>query len=1390
MRWWRTTLRWGAAALFAAWSLCLLAWLTLHWGILPRLDDWRPRIEAYASQAIGHPLQIGRIEVRSSGWVPAFELKDVVLRDSRGREAVRLPRVAAALSVPALLALHLRFDQLLIDDARIEVRRDAQGRLHIAGMDVDGDALADAPALADWFFEQHEFVIRGGAVRWIDEQRHAPALALSDVRLVVRNRRRGHELRLDATPPPEWGQRFTLTARARQPLLARAGDWQRWRGTLHADLPQATVAELRRHVDLPFELSQGRGALRAWVDFDQGLAKAVTVDLALRDLSVRLAPGLEPLALREAGGRLVAERQADGVKLSATRFGFVTAEGQAWPEGNLSLALRQQQPRRAADAAAVYPVTGGELAIDRLDLALTAELAGRLPLGAGLRELLAELAPQGQVGQLGANWQGPLDAPQRYTLKASVKDMAITSAPPAEPGGFGRPGWRGADFEFTASERGGQARLGLDGGALDFPGVFEQPHVPLRRFGADLTWQIDAGSAEGGPGLSLKVDNARFENDELQGELTASWRTGPGTGHGKGARLPGSLELQGKLSQGQATAVARYLPLGLPDSVRSYVKRAVGAGKVGATSFRVKGDLWDFPFVNRKDGEFRIAAQVQGVQLAYVPSEPGWESPWPAFTDLDGELVFERNAMQIRHARGRVFGVELSNVNGGIADMAHPVLEIEGGARGQAADLVRYVNATPIADWTGQVLAQASLAGNAELKLNLQLPIDHLDRSVVKGSVLLQGGDVRLRPDVPLLAGARGRVEFTQQGVHLNAVTARAFGGEVVLDGGTLADGNLRFTANGTASVEGLRRAPEFAAAGRWLARVQGQAPYRLQLGVVRGQPPEWLLTSPLTGLAIDLPAPLRKPAEATWPLRVQLSPGAEQRPGGTGPLRDLLRVELGNVLQAQYLRDLSKETPTVLRGAIGVNALMPEMAPGVRAVAEFDSLQVDAWLPLFAAAPGPAPGAVSAAESAYAPQAVQLKARELLTGSRRLTGLTLDLKRYAQGGDEGWRAHVQADQVVGDVDYREPRGPAHAGRIHARLARLSLPRSEVDSVDALLEQAPASVPALDIQVEDFELRGKKLGKLSVEAVNRSGSGVESPREWRLTNLSLRMPEAVFSASGQWGYVAGAPQRRRMGLDFRLDIGDSGALLERLGFGRVVRGGKGQLRGTVGWAGSPLDLNYPTLDGQMAIALESGQFLKVEPGVGRLLGVLSLQSLPRRLALDFRDVFEEGFGFDNVSGDVQLQRGIARTNNLRMRGVQAAVLMEGSADIARETQDLRVVVVPEINAGTASLAYAAINPVIGLGTFLTQWLLSGPLSAAGTREFRVTGDWDDPKVVQVDRQGAEAARTARPAAAASPPATANPVPVPIAAPVATPMAGPAMPAAPSASASAASTRLP
>jgi uncharacterized protein (TIGR02099 family) len=1440
-------------------GLLVIAWLVIHWAILPHIENWRGAVEQRATAALGVPVRIGGITVTSNGWVPAFELRDVALLGPDAKPALSLPRVVAALSPRSLLALELRFEQLLIENAQLDVQRDAQGRLRIAGLDMSTPSTApaqDAAVVTDWFFKQHELVIRGASVRWSDALHSGPPLVLNQVQFVMRNGLRQHDFRLDGTPPTDWGDRFSVNGKFTQPLLARPGDWQLWSGTVHADLPRADLHELRRHVNLPLDLSEGHGALRAWLEIRSGKLTEGVADVALRTVVLRLAPQLQALSFDHVQGRLLvqklapqqADKQGETLRLSAQNFSFSAngAEGKTlqWPRSDMSLALRCEHSCAPGEV-----VRSGEFSAQRLDLGLMAELAQRLPLTDGLRRHLTELRPQGLVTGLSTQWSGPVDAPNAYQVKALFSGFSLAARPSplaaTDPTALGRPGLSGATVELSADEKGGLAQVALaPSGTLDLPGVFAEAVVPFVQLNSVLQWRIEPAkvsaaaahtdtqsAAQAAPKITLNIKSLRFANADAQGELTGSWATGPGVGFAKGGRFPGELELNGKLSRGLALRTARYLPLGLPVNVRHYVAHAVQGGTLSAVSFLVKGDLWDFPYFDAryakspKDGQFHVAASVADVSLAYVPSvpasgaEPAFESPWPALSKVSGELVFDRATLEVRNAKAQWAGVDITQVQGGIRSLADKsVLVIDGQARGPLADMLRFVNSSPVGTWTGKVLAQSTATGNAELKLGLNIPLFDAASATVKGSLAVAGSELRIQSDNPLLSAVKGRVDFTQKGFSVVGGSARLWGGDVSFDGGTAADGALRFVGNGSISADGLRRASELGWVTRLAGALSGQTNYRAALGFTRSGL-EINVTSNLVGMAAELPAPLRKVSEAVLPLRYQTLMLADSGGtlAGTTTARDQLRFELGSVVRAQYVRDVSGEVPRVLRGALSVVSGGQESPPtglplpptGVSANINLPSINIDAWeaasSKLFAGTASPAAVATasgapsaSAPPNGYFPTAITLRTPELTASSRRLNRVVAGFTQ-----DDGvWRANVDAEQLSGYVEYRAGSNTAPSAntpprrasaqldsqgeaKIFARLSRLSLPRSDLDApgnlIDPTLNSASAAnVPALDIVVDDFELRGKHLGRVEVAANNRVNA--DGAREWQLSRLVMTLPEAKLTATGSWATLNPAASadasraRKRMALNFKLDLSDSGALLERLAPAtatastasaaassstastntKTLNGGKGVLSGQVTWLGSPLALDIPSLSGQMNLTLENGQFLKVDPGAGRLLSVLSLQSLPRRLALDFRDVFQQGFAFDNLVGDVSVNQGVARTNNLRLRGSLAAVLMEGSADIAAESQNLRVIVVPEVNAGTASLAYAVIHPAVGLATFLAQVFLRQPLMQANTREFQISGPWSDPKVERVERKFNEAMPDIKmpvPAASSAAPAT-------------------------------------
>ncbi len=1318
-------LRWALLLLALVWALGVVAWSVLHWVILPHANDWRPWLEKEASKTLGLQLRIGRITVESGGWMPRMELGDVQVLDPAGRPALRLPRVAAVLSAQSLLVLEPRFAQLRIDAPELIIRRDAQGRIFFAGLDLNDAGKADTgttEAGMDWLFSQPELAIINGRVRWVDERRaDARPLELSGLNFLMRNGLRRHALRLDATPPADWGQRFSVRGKFTQSLLKRPGEFQHWSGEVYAELPRADLSQLRRHVDLPFQLSEGDGAVRAWGQIKDGQPVGATLDLALRAVRLKLLASGPELDLDHIEGRLDLARAKDRLSLRAYQLGFVSGDGVTWPRSDWGVSL-QLGPDDT--------VLGGDVNAQRLDFALMAQIARRLPLGERAHQLLAELEPQGVLTALSGQWQGALDAPRSYRVKAQLDGLALAAKASEQADHLGRPGVRGASLELDATERGGSARLAVHDGEVELPGLFEDPRLPITRLSTQMLWQFPQATAKSAGEVELKLRDLQLQTPDLSGEFDLTWR------RAAGATTPGYLDLSGRAARVDATRVARYIPVWLP-ATRSYLSRALLGGEARSTTVRIKGELADFPFdAPRATGVFRVATQARGVTLAYVPpSDVG--TNWPAMEAVDAELVFERGGMAIKDGRAKVLGYELSGVNGGIQDLHRArVLQLDGNGRGAGGDLLRFVRGSPLDEWLGHALSTSTAQGPVALKLGLAIPLDDTNQTTLKGQLQFGGVDVKLRPELPPLAGLRGRIEFDRRGLQLSGVTARLLGGDAGIEGGTQRDGSLRFAVQGQATAEGLRRATELGAVTRLAQAASGQAAYRFQLAIPANGQSELSVTSNLQGLALDLPAPGRKEAEAVLPLRLLMTP--------TGAGRDELRLEVGSgpapLLQAQLQRDISGASSQVLRGALAVQDKLPALpASGVLLQVNVASLDLDAWqqrLGGLAASSAGGNGTAEADDAGLMPSQIALRSQSLKVGGRQLGRASAMIARDGPH----WRINVDAEQIAGRIELRGVRG-SQIEAVQARLARLSLPRQEVDSVTELIDPGKADagngpLPSLDIEVDDFELRGKRLGRLQVLA-----QAPAAARDWKLQKLELQAPEATLQASGRWGSEAG-PARRTQ-LDWKLDIADAGKLLERLGQGQVLRGGKGTLAGQVGWNGSPLAPHYPSMSGQLNVQLDTGTFLKAEPGVGRLLGVLSLQSLPRRLLLDFRDVFAEGFTFDGVTGDVKIAAGVARSDNIRIRGLQAAVLVEGSTDLAAETQTLRVVVVPEVSAGGASLAYAAINPAVALGAFLAQLILSRPVAAASTREFHITGTWDDPKVEKVDK-----VEPAAPAAAA------------------------------------------
>lgn len=1310
LHWLALFARWALRATLVAWVVFLLIWSGLHLLIVPRIPQWGSYVERWASHAIGAPVRIARLQAQANGLFPTLQLEGIEVLDAQQRPALRLPKAVLTVSPRSILRGGL--EQLFIDAPVLDVRRLADGRWQVAGLTFDAAGSSNPRAL-EWLLEQPELALAQGRIRFSDALQ-GQEITLHDVRLVLRGNHWRHALRLDAQD--DQGQELYVAGLFRRPLLpGRQPVWQRWSGQWFAQLQLQQLPSLPWPANWGIASVQGQGQARLWADIHEGTVVGTSTDMALQQARVQWRdPAHPPLQLSQVHGRLSAQWQAapDGTAPSAWAvqardWGFTwhpqdqAAPAQRWPAGSWSVqsaGTGEQQHLR--------------LQLARADIGLARQLLAQLPvaLPGAAQTTLQRLAPAGQIQRLQLRWSH-----DSYQASGHITQLQLHSQPAAT--GVGTPGVSGLNLRFDLTEDGGNAQLDMAQGRLELPGVFEDPAIPLDQLQGQLRWTRQQGRWQ------VQVNDAQFANADAAGSLQAHWRTGDDSAE----PLPGVLDLNGRLTRADGTRVHRYLPLAIPAEARHYVRDSILAGGSRDVSFAVQGDLRHLPFHGSDaQGRFYIAAQIADAVYDYAPARlrPADQAPWPVLHGLSGLLIFDGARMQVRDARtgfagpqGPIPRLQLAHLHADIADLSDPVVRVQTQDKAPLDALLHTLRGSAIEQLTHGALALAQAQGLAQLQLQLQLPVAELEKSTVQGQLQLQRNQLQLTPDTPVLRQAQGRIMFSENGFALEQVQALTMGGSVSLTGGMQhPQTGVKVLAQGQASAAGLQAEAPLALVRQLAAHAQGSSAYRVDITAQDGAP-EVVVRSDLEGLALQLPAPLDKDRASRLPLLVRTAPQAD---GGTE-----LQVLLHDRGQLRYRMDADGQ---VRGGYIALGDVAPppsDLGGTVAAAVRLPVLDLDAWSQVLDAAGSPdrMNGMDSTAPSSWAgylPQRLQLDVQALRLAQRNLGPSSAQLTQR-QGR---WHGQLQAEQAAGYVEYHPADERNPSGLAFARLERLHIPKTAVEHLEQS-DQAPPTAtgdwPALDIRVQDFTLADKALGQLTLLARQ------PRPGNWALERLQLTTPETRWQARGEWAAAApGSP--RRTSVDFTLETDNAGQLLERLGMPGVVRDGSGTLHGQLGWQGSPATPHWPSMDGTVHLDMGKGQFLKADPGIARLFSVLSLQSISRRLSLDFRDVFNAGFAFDFVRGDIAVADGIARTNNLQMKGLNAAVLMEGQANLQDETQQLRLVVVPEINAMTASLVATAINPVIGLGSFIAQALLRGPAIAAATRTFDVTGSWEDPIV--------------------------------------------------------------
>ncbi|TFW08307.1 TIGR02099 family protein, partial [Oxalobacteraceae bacterium OM1] len=515
-------------ALVLYFLFCALV-LGLRYAVLPNIDSYKPDIESLATRAIGSKVTIGTIGASWSGLHPQLALGNLVIHDKFGNDALTLPTVTATLSWWSIPNVDLRLRSLVIDRPDMDVVRDADGKLYVAGIDLDNRTQGDGKG-ADWVLRQHEIVIRNGRIRWNDAKRAAPELALDNVDFVLRNEWHRHRFALKATPPAAFAAPLDVRASFEHPAFSqRISDASRWKGELYADVRDTDLAVWKAYVDYPVEMVRGKGSVRAWLDFDHAKVANFTGDLQLANVSTRLRPDLDMLNLVEVTGRVSVREEfnpasqdgtptfgANGHAIALTDFSLQTDDGLVLPKTTVSESYspaRNGKPERT------------EISTRFLDLRTLADFVERLPLPAEQRKMLADFAPRGALRDFSVQWQGRYPDVFAYAVRGQFAGLSMNPQParparprvgkaPAQPAVPAIPGFENLTGAVNATERGGSFSLASDNLKLQLPGYLPEAEMPFDKLAMQAQWTIQANDK-----LIFDVQKMEFKQDQLTGSL-------------------------------------------------------------------------------------------------------------------------------------------------------------------------------------------------------------------------------------------------------------------------------------------------------------------------------------------------------------------------------------------------------------------------------------------------------------------------------------------------------------------------------------------------------------------------------------------------------------------------------------------------------------------------------------------------------------------------------------------------------------------------------------------------------------------------------------------------------------------------------------------------------
>ena len=1281
----------------------IAAALAVQFFVMPHINDYKDKIASYASKASNQKVVIGNLTANWQGLNPHFTVSNIDIFDAQDRPALQLKNSEATLSWLSIPLLEPKLSTIIIRNPELTIRRLASGEIFVAGISMSG---ASKPDLPNWVLRQSSLEILNAQVVWLDEMRNAPELSFS-------------QLNLQISSPP-WksllkAHHVALNTRASagtlNPIIIDASVYgddvskgEQWSGKVDVQIHNANLAAFKSWVDYPFDLQRGTGSTKVSFNFAHRQIESIHSDVTLENLEARLKDSTEPIALNKLAGTInwnviektkkLKERQLnlEHVNLVSTNGLNVKELTTNYVENDLGVkSLKLKLAHINLDSLAIY--------------------LSQLPLPADINQRISLAAPKGNLNDLVMNWEGTQSnneiTTKKYLFNSKFSGLGLLPQPiNANPNAY-IPGFNNLSGEIHADEQGGKLSVNSQNAQLDFKNILRWP-IPVDKLDGEASWDIHPNST------AIEVRKLAISSPHISGVIDGNYLMDGKKG--------GLLDLKGKFGKGDAKFANFYYPVMLGESTLHWLDTSILAGRAEDVNLVVKGRLADFPFVDSKNnldtklGLFRVTAKISDSTLEYG-------TDWPLIEGMDLDLLFEGKRMELTANKGHVYGNQMVKGKAIIPqlDAGNPILTVDCEVKGLVSEGIRFVNNSPVAEVAQGFTKDLKTSGLGKLNLSLKIPLQNVEGANFKGAYLISNGSME-SPDMPALSKINGILEFTESSLSAKNIKASALGSPLIFNLASGKDKSIRVAARGRLTDETIKQ--NFGGAANYLS---GSTEW---LGDILIQKPRVMvdIRSDLFGITSTLPAPLNKSAAERVSMRVD-----RKQELGT----DSLTLGIANKLSGRVNRTLDDGVYKLERGVIrlGAGTYTPNNSAnnppepstesavkGFSIYGTLDYFDADAWREVASNLQDNSQPSDGKSDLSLPVRKIGLNINTLDIFGRRINQLKLQNKTPK----DNLQFNIQSREITGDVQWFGQNN----GKLVARLSNLVIP----DAAPAKPNVAPVvtplkeiakdfkklnqDYPALDITADNFEFDKKKHGGLELVAYPQNDN-------WIIQRLKLSTPESTLSADGQWNNWVRSPNTR---LNVNWTINDLGKTLKRFGHDETIKGGDGELTGHLNWAGSPHVFIVLNLNGNLQFEVHKGQILKVQPGVGRLFGLLSLQSLPRRLSLDFRDLFSSGFAFDKIDATVKIDRGVLHSDDFEMSGPAADVTIKGETNIQKETQNLLVKVMPHIS-DSLSLAALAGGPLVGAVAFLAQKILKDPLNKIASTQYQIVGTWDNPQEV-------------------------------------------------------------